>query len=178
MISSNFVKLTFDYKEADDIFTKKSCCKRHFHINFYDAFFQQYLTGNTKWHLSIFSIFVSFSRNFFSRMRTSLLLLAVVGTALAEVYLEERFDKGKIKGQITLFDSACLYMWQKSAWFDEIFTFYLQMIGHLNGFNLHIREPKRENLNGLPENSTETLIKIRYVFSKFGTFFGTHILLN
>ena len=28
-------------------------------------------------------------------MRTSLLLLAVVGTALAEVYLEERFDKGK-----------------------------------------------------------------------------------
>ena len=60
--------------------------------------------------------FVSFSRNFFfSRMRTSLLLLAVVGTALAEVYLEERFDKGKIKGQITLFDSACLYMWQKGV---------------------------------------------------------------
>ena len=47
----------------------------------------------------------------------------------------------------------------------KLFTI-LQMIGHLNGFNLHIREPKRENLNGLPENSTETLIKIRYVLLK------------
>ena len=167
MISSNFVKLTFDYKEADDIFTKLSCCnsKRwHFHINFYDAFFQQYLTGNPKWHLSIFSAFVSFSRNFFSRMRTSLLLLAVVGTALAEVYLEERFDKGKIKGSNYIIWFSMFVHVAKRCLIWRKFLFILQMIGHLNGFNLHIREPKRENLNGLPENSTETLIKIRYFF--------------
>ena len=130
MISSNFVKLTFDYKEAD-IFTKKSYLQHQaaFSHKFLRCVFQQYLTGNPKWHLSIFSIFVSFSRNFFSRMRTSLLLLAVVGTALAEVYLEERFDKGKIKGQITLFDSACLYMWQKSVWFDEKFYSFCRWLG-------------------------------------------------
>ena len=53
-------------------------------------------------------------------MRTSLLLLAVVGTALAEVFLDERFDKGKNEGfQITniylIFTVYLLNMWQASV---------------------------------------------------------------